>query len=177
MFFSRFEHLGAVAFVFLFVFLAACTIRADISVSEVVGISSIGSTYQQVTTLTPQTPRTRSSGSRLFAVKTRSDLERIVDSKGMAFLYYEVKDCTQTSSPEVFYSDAVYKDASGKASDGGTFVYYAAVPKDFRQAAMRSREVMGHSTPETLPELCIGLGAGSKGGLSRLQTNFVPIGL
>lgn len=157
--------------------LAACTTRADISVSEIEGISSISGKYEQVTNLTPQAPRTPSGGFRLFEVKTPSDLEGIVDRKALAFLYYQVKDCAETGSTEDFYSDVVYKDTSDEGLASGTFVYYAAIPRDFRQAAAQSREVMGLSMPETLPSFCIGLGAGSKGGVSRLQTNYVPIGL
>ena len=157
--------------------LAACVTRADISVSEIQGASSIRNDYQQVTSLTPQTPRTLSSGFRLFEVKTQSDLASIVNSKGLAFLYHQVKDCSETGGADDFYSDVVYKRASEEKSGSGVFVYYAAIPRDFRQAATQSREVMGLSMRETLPEFCIGLGAGSKGGVSRLQTNFVPLDL
>ncbi|WP_417493696.1 hypothetical protein [Maricaulis sp.] len=162
------------------ILLSGCTTRAEIDIYEVAKVSMIGGDLETVSNITLPEFVTSDDGYWVVSLRANMNLERIVDEKHMAFLYYRIRLCESGSDAADLLSAPAYIDRSDQVSDLPNFTYLAVIPNDYRSAMERYaslyRVPMPPPLPEQVGELCIGLGAGNMAG-EQLSTNYVRIRL
>lgn len=163
--------------IILMVVLPACTTTVEISHSETHKVATLKDNFRTVNTQETSEPLRRSladaqGGFFLVELKTKTDLEKIVRRKEMAFLYYELRACGSTKESPKLYSAPAYIDAQVALSEADSFYYYAPVPEDYQSVIDRHQAMLGKEKVALPSEICIGLGAGNMVGQT-LTTNFV----
>lgn len=160
--------------------LSGCTTWVEIAVDDVSQISRPGDGFETVSHTTLPDPQLSDDGYWAVSLRANASLERIIDRKSMAFLYYRIRLCDAGADAADLYSAPAYVDHSEAASGSPDFTYLAVIPKDYRSAMERYaslyRQPMPAPLPEPLAEFCIGLGAGNMAG-EQLSTNYVRIRL
>lgn len=157
--------------------LTACTTKVEISLSETRIIDTLNDNFRPVETqkivdTLHQRAADAEGGFVLIELASKTDLEKIIREKEMAFLYYELRPCDGAKGSSELYSAPAYINAQAASSEADNFHYYAPVPQDYPDEIGRYQAMLGKVNATLPTQICIGLGAGNMAGQT-LTTNFV----
>lgn len=158
------------------VLLVGCASRAVIAVHDVSEIGTSEFNFEPVANVAVSELAASSEGYWLVSLRTEINLERIVEEKNMAFLYYNVRNCGSDANAPDLYSAPVYVDRNERRSTASDYIYLALIPRDYRGAIERYTATFGNPIQEVVGGLCIGLGAGNMAG-QHISTNYVSVEL
>lgn len=156
------------------IFLTGCASNVEIFLEDVFEVATIESHYEPVANITIG-ERAGESGYWFASIRADADLVRIIDSQHMAFLYYRLNSCDNNNVYRELYLGEVYVNTY-ENSLPGEFIYYAAIPFDFRTASQIYTGARSYQINQDSRGLCISLGAGNMWG-QYLSTNYLSINL